>query len=637
MQQPNSQQHPPISPNRFITMGIFKKTFLILISLTLCPLTHGYSLPWRQKASFQFAKEISLSELIRGYFALQNVTVVVDKDIQGSVSGKFEDLSPEEFLNRLSRSNGLIWFYDGNALYVYPAQKVESRFLEMSSHASKKLLETISGLGIVAPSSSIRLVGETGIAFVSGPPKYVEMISDVSKQLNSIVDKDYNEKLKVRIFPLQHAWAYDTSFLSQETRVTLPGLATILRGLMETGTMISPDMIVSGQIVTDRIQVTDKVKTFTQNNDLVTSHKKEILPVNNFDPTELPPVAPVVSTSATLIQPDIRLNAIIVRDVEAKMPQYQAIIDALDVSVYLIEISVAIIDIDTNFSSAIGNQFFSAFNNRGNGIAFNTTDLVGTAAPSTGFNFKLGAVWDGYQILSQIEALAKEGYSNILARPTVLTLNNLEAEISTTKTFYVELRGVDTSDMADVTVGTTLKVTPRVVEEKDGFKRIQLLINLHDGNVDTNATETTFLPRTTDASINTQAVLYEGQSLFIGGYYRQEKISAESGIPILKDLPFIGYAFKVKNHSNATLERMYLITPRIINLDYERSPCITDQICDFSCPPMGIAHEMSKNNFNCEHNGCVPYAADIDCGLHPSQANYRKPPPMCEQIHRYFE
>lgn len=592
------------------------------------PTSSSSTIPWRQKTSFQFAKEISLSELIRGYFALQGVTVVVDPDIKGSVNGKFEDLSPEEFLNRLSRAYGLISYYNGgNVIYVYPAQKVESRFLQISSQASKKLLETVSSLGIVAPSSTIRLVGSTGIAFVSGPPGYVEMVSDVATQLSSILEEN-SEALAIKIFPLQHAWAYDTSFTTQDTRVTLPGLANVLRGLMETGNMLSPEMIVSGQITRDRIQVANKITTFNQENGLSTYHKKEILPINDVNPAILPPVEPVISTTPTLIQPDIRLNAIIVRDVEAKMPQYEAIIKALDIPVYLIEISVAIVDINTNCKSAIGNNFFSAtnINDPRKNIAFSPiSNLSGTPPlPTTStFNFQLGAVWDGYQILSQIEALATEGYANILARPTVLTLNGLEAQISTTQTFYVPLIGVDASDLASVTVGTTLHVTPRVVEEKDGFKRIKLLIDLNDGNVDTSSTATTTLPRTTDASINTQAVIYEGQSLFIGGYYRTEKGVSETGIPILKDIPFIGYAFKIRTKTTDTKERMYLITPRIVNLDYERSPQITDQICDLAPPPMGIAHEMSKDNFNCEHNGCVPYAADIDCCLHPSKRCHR--------------
>lgn len=632
MQQIKQQLPPPISPNS-IKMGILKKTVLILLSLTLCPLVFGVTIPWRQKTSFQFTKEISLPDLIRGYFALQGVTVVVDPDIKGSVNGRFEDLSPEEFLNRLSRAYGLISFYNGgNVLYVYPAQKVESKFLQISSAASKRLLETVSSLGIVAPTSTIRLVGNSGIAFVSGPPGYVEMIEDIAKQLSSISETD-SEALKIKIFSLNHAWAYDTTYTTQNTRITVPGLANVLRGLMETGNMLSPDMIISGQITRDRIQVANKIDTFNQLNGLSTFHKKEILPINDIDPTIMPPAPPIVSTTPTLIQPDIRLNAVIVRDIEAKMPQYEAIIKALDVPTYLIEIAVAIIDINTNCKSAIGNNYFSAVNTRDprKNITFSPVGNLTNGTPPTlptppsAFNFQLGAIWDGYQIISQIEALATEGLANILARPTVLTLNGLEAQIATTQTFYVPLIGVDASDLASVTVGTTLNVTPRVIEDKNGFRRIKLLIDLNDGNVDTASTATTSLPRTTDASINTQAVIYEGQSLFVGGYYRQEKGVTETGIPILKDIPLLGYAFKVRTKTNDTVERMYLITPRIVNLDYERSPDITDQICDFSPPPYGIAHEMSKANFNCEHNGCVPYADDIDCCSHPSRRYYLRP------------
>lgn len=618
-------------------MGTSKKILLLILSITICPMLLADNLPWKQKSSFQFAKEISLSELIRGYFALQSITVVIDKDIQGTVNGKFQDLSPEEFLNRLARANGLIWCYVANVVYVYPAQKVESKFLEINSLASKKLLGTISGLGMVAPTSSIRLIEPSNIAFVSGPPKYVEIVTDIADRLSKTLETGYSEVPQVRIFPLQHAWAYDTTFTTQEKQVTLPGLATILRGLMQTGVNVSPEMVVSGAVTTNRIQVANKIETFTQQNGLVKEHNKEVIKENDFNPAILPPVPPLDSLSPTLIQPDIRLNAIIVRDVEKKMPQYEAIIKALDVAVFLIEISVAIVDIDSNFSSAIGNVLFKATNRRDPTNKFiqitpaqNTTTLVNQLTS----NIQTGAVWDGWNIISNIEALASEGYANIVARPSVLTLNNIEAEIARTETFYVELQGKDSSDLASVTVGTDLKVTPRVIVEEDGSRKIKLLVNLHDGAVDTASTQTTTLPRTTDNVIYTQAVILEGQSLFIGGYYRQEKGASESGIPLLKDIPILGYIFKVRSKSNTIVERMYLITPRVINLDFERAPNITDMICDNTPPPMGIAHEMAERNYNVEHGCAEPYAEDLQCT--DSHGCFRRKT-LRGQFHRYFD
>lgn len=596
-------------------MSLTKKILFISLSLILGPLLFA-DIPWRQKSSFQFVKEISLPELIRGYFALQNTNVVIDPDITGSANGKFEDLSPEEFLNRLSRSYGLIWFYDGNVVYVYPSQKVESRFIEINELGSKKLLETVAGLGMVAPSSSIRLVGPNNIAFVSGPPKYVDIVADMADRLSKTLETDYHTVFKVRVFPLQHAWAYDTSFTTQETRITLPGLATVLRGLMEPGLEMDPSNIVSGPIKKDRIQVAHKINTFLQENGLSREHTKEILAVNDYNPAILPTPPPVVSPTGTLIQPDIRLNAIIVRDVEAKFPQYEEIIKVLDVPVYLIEISVAILDINTSFTSAIGNALFRATN-----IADGRKFI--NISPSTNsfnapFNIQTGAIWNGYEIISQVEALATDNYTNVVARPTVLTLNNLEAEISTSKTFYIQLLGKDASDLASVTTQTSLKVTPRVLEEEDGSKRIKLLVNIEDGTFDNGGSTTvtsgttSALPITNNNIINTQAVIIEGQSLFIGGYYRTQRDATERGIPILKDIPFFGYAFKIRSKNDVTTERMYLITPRIVYLDYEKPPHVAGQVCSLTPPQLGIAHEMSKENYECTHE--CPYAEGFDCG-----------------------
>ena len=67
--------------------------------------------------------------------------------------------------------------------------------------------------------------------------------------------------------------------------------------------------------------------------------------------------------------------------------------------------------------------------------------------------------------------------------------------------------------------------------------------------------------------INTQAIVGEGQSLLIGGYYYEVQSDSESGIPVLKNIPVIGGLFGSTGKTHQRMERLILITPRIVRMD----------------------------------------------------------------------
>lgn len=591
-------------------MNYLKKIISFLLAAA-CTFSLEAAIPWRQKSNFQFAQNIDIKELLRDYFSLQGINISIDDDVKGTINGKFIDLSPEEFLNQIARSNSLIWFYDGNILHIYPSQKIQSRFIQMNERAAVKLLENVGHLGMVSPSSSIRVLANEGMAYVSGPPRYVEIIDDMGKTMTVGIRTRLAETMGIKIFPLKYAWAYDTTFSSMETTVTIPGVATVLRGLMETNGQDISTKVISGPMVKPRVQVSPKIDTFTQANNLEGDHNKEI-PDKNL---KQEPKSEIMggATSATLIQPDIRLNAILVRDTEAKLPQYEEIIKSLDVPVQIIEIAITIVDINSNYSFSLGNNFFSAAYkgdpSRAIAIAPSGSAPTSLSGLATGFNISGTAIFDAYKIVSQINALASDGYANIVARPSVLTLNNFQAEISRISTFYVPLAGKDSSDLANVSAGTTMKVTPTVIAHENNFNQIKLLLSIDDGAVDTTSTQTTTLPQTSNNTIHTQAIINEGQSLLVGGYYRQEKGESESGIPLLRKIPLIGYVFKNKTDTVKTVERMYLITPRIVNLNYEMAP----NLCpEFKTETYGIAAQSAQDNYE------LKYAADPELAKNPN-------------------
>ena len=71
---------------------------------------------------------------------------------------------------------------------------------------------------------------------------------------------------------------------------------------------------------------------------------------------------------------------------------------------------------------------------------------------------------------------------------------------------------------------------------------------------------------TDTSSIATQALVYEGQSILVGGYFTEGYADGDSGVPVLKDVPIVGHLFKNYSKKKTISERLFLITPKIIRL-----------------------------------------------------------------------
>ena len=259
------------------------------------------------------------------------------------------------------------------------------------------------------------------------------------------------------------------------------------------------------------------------------------------------------------------------------MSLYEELINKLDVPVDLIEISAAIINISTTASLDVGAKSVSWKKNSGHfkGAGFtNNANPTATADSSptwTGIaNIQdirgAGGILNGTSFLATIDALEKDNKAKTLHRPTVLTIDNLEATISSNDTQYISTAAQYQTDLFSVDASTTLKITPHVINEEKN-KKIRLSVVIVDGKQKGKGSTDNVAATTNSTTITTQAVLLENQSLLVGGLYTQEVSKDRSGVPLLKDIPVLGLLFSSKSSSNDVKERLFLITPKIVDLE----------------------------------------------------------------------
>ena len=151
----------------------------------------------------------------------------------------------------------------------------------------------------------------------------------------------------------------------------------------------------------------------------------------------------------------------------------------------------------------------------------------------------------------------------MVSRPQVITLSNLEAVLSSDQQFFVRIAGLEQVDLFNVTVGTSLRVVPNIVGDAED-PQIRLLVAIEDGSIVPDAAVDE-IPVVEKATLNTQAMIYNGESLLLGGLVRETTSVDERGVPGLKKIPGVGRLFKRKTDLAITAERLFLITPKIIS------------------------------------------------------------------------
>ena len=243
---------------------------------------------------------------------------------------------------------------------------------------------------------------------------------------------------------------------------------------------------------------------------------------------------------------------------------YQELIDLLDVPTELIEIQAAIVNVSKGCNFRIGSDgvTVSSSHHDRTWFSYKPNSSSDTTA-GKGLNVQLNGVVNGIQFMTAINTLAGKNLSKVLARPSVITMNNLTAVMEQGKTHYFEVQGNKSGDMYSVDANTNLKVTPHLLTQ-NGQKCIQLVLDIKDESF--SPSEGKEKASTNTSSIATQALVYEGQSILVGGYFSEDYADGDSGVPVLKDVPVLGHLFKKSSRKKTISERLFLITPKIIRL-----------------------------------------------------------------------
>lgn len=545
-----------------------------------------------------------IKDVLRDFGASQGIATNIAASVSGTVSGKFH-LPPRRFLDTLAASFGFTWYYDGEVLNVVASSDLQSTLIKLDSAGTETLRDTLAQMKISDDRFPITYDEVQGTAIVSGPSRYVQLVTQIAVRIDSNAAR--RSGTAVRVFPLSHGWAQDRTVVLDGDRVTLQGVVTVLNSLYHPDSK-QKDKGGSGDTrgtaqaagVTRNTPLSD-VNGQTYNSPYVAPplppvdvSSKGMFAGLSGEPSPqvvaavgsgAPPSPPGASApggdgSLPVIVADQRTNSVVIRDTADRMSQYDVLIKRLDVKPQLIEIEAHIIEIDddalrqlgidwslhnshADIQTGTGTNTQNTYNGTLSQTFGNTTLPGGVTAPASPAGLSMAAVLGdaGRYLMARVSALQQNNTAKIDASPKVVTLNNVEAIMDNKTQFFVQVSGYTAGDLYSISTGISLRVLPMVVEE-DGQTRIKLDVAIEDGQLTSQTVGN--LPVIQNSNINTQAFINEGQALLIAGYRSDNDSFGVTGVPYLSKIPVLGALFRTDNRQKSHMERLFLLSPRII-------------------------------------------------------------------------
>lgn len=266
---------------------------------------------------------------------------------------------------------------------------------------------------------------------------------------------------------------------------------------------------------------------------------------------------------------DERTNTLIIKDTEASIANIKRLIETLDTPVEQVVIEARIVSVDEQVKEELGVKWNMNSSNKGALPTGRSADghwyrEGGTnfATPSTGGILNLGRLTSNFALDLTLAALESEDRTEIISSPRVTTTNQKEAVIEQ----GYEIPAVTSASSGATTVEwkkavLSLTVTPQITPDDSVFLDLEVKQDeLGETVQTTNGQAISIATR----SVTTQVLVGNGETLVLGGIFQQTINRATSQVPLLGDLPLIGWLFKSTVNKNNKREVLVFVTPHIV-------------------------------------------------------------------------
>ncbi|AIY63963.1 type IV pilus secretin PilQ [Pseudoalteromonas piratica] len=288
-----------------------------------------------------------------------------------------------------------------------------------------------------------------------------------------------------------------------------------------------------------------------------------------------------ILSSRGSVSVDERTNTLLIKDTAVSIESVRRMIENLDIPVKQVKIESRMVTVRDNVQEDLGIRWgfsdqqnsdgvsgtLEGANNIANGIIPALSDRLNVnlpvANPAGSIGIHVAKLADGTLIDLELSALEQENEAEIIASPSITTANQKLARIEQgTEIPYVQAASSGATTVEFKKAVLSLEVTPQITPDD---KIILDLVITQDTRGDTVQTPTGPAVAIDTQKIRTQVLVDNGQTVVLGGIYQQQIVSSTKKVPLLGDIPYLGYLFQSNSEFNEKKELLIFVTPKILN------------------------------------------------------------------------
>ncbi|MBA1240160.1 type II secretion system secretin GspD [Pseudomonas kunmingensis] len=547
-------------------------------------------------------KDADIRAFIDQISQLSGQTFIVDPRVKGQVSVVSNaTLSLSEvyqlFLSVMA-THGFSVLTQGDVARVVPnaeakaeagggpsgGDQLETRVIQVQHTSAAELIPLIRPL--VPQFGHLAAVSSANALIISDRSANIARIQDLVRQLDRAESNDYG------VLNLQHGWAVDIAEVLRNS---------LLRGDAKTtsGVQIIADSRTNRLIFIGPNEARGKLASLAQSLDTPTtrSANTRVIRLRHNDAKSLAETLGDISEGLKgpddgetasrrpqniLIRADESLNALVLLADPELIGTLESIVRQLDIPRAQVMVEAAIVEVSGDITDALGVQW--AVDARGGtggagGVSFGNTGIsVGSVLNAINENEIPDNLPDGAIIGigtrsfgALVTALSANSKSNLLSTPSLLTLDNQEAEILVGQNVPFQT-GSYTTDAAGANnpfttierqdIGVTLKVTPHINE--GATLRLQI-----EQEISSIAPSASLTAQAVDLVTNKRAIkstilAEDGQVIVLGGLIQDDVTRTNAKVPLLGDIPLLGALFRSTQETHVKRNLMVFLRPTVI-------------------------------------------------------------------------
>lgn len=277
--------------------------------------------------------------------------------------------------------------------------------------------------------------------------------------------------------------------------------------------------------------------------------------------------------NSTRITAQVSSNQLLIRTRPAQWAEIEAAVKRLDNAPMQVQIETRILEVNLSGELDLGVQWYLG-RLAGNSASTTVANASGSQGALGGGGAGLGAT-DSlfYSFVSSnlqvaLHALETNGRTQVLSAPSLVVMNNQQAQIQVGDNIPISQTTVNTnvsdttlSSVEYVQTGVILDVMPRI--NPGGLVYMDIKQQVSDANTSTTS-DNNGNPRISTRSVSTQVAVQSGQTVLLGGLIKQDNSDTASTVPYLGRIPGLRWLFGTTSKSKKRTELIVLITPRVV-------------------------------------------------------------------------